>query len=192
STGIQVQLLKSTYNASGQRVFQPAGTARTDDRGDYRLYWITPGRYYLVAGSIIPGSSSSTVGSPNEVSSESTAPIFYISASEVSQATIIDLKPAADIGGVDLFLPRPQLYRIRGRVIDSRNGQTPSAATLTLVNIFPTGVTFSSTTSQIFNPQDGSFELRDVTPGMHVIRSQVSISSTAVTPATGGVVSTIA
>src|SRR6185295_9669527 len=46
--------------------------------------------------------------------------------------------------------------------------------------------------SQAFNPQDGSFELRDVTPGMHVIRSQVSISSTAVTPATGGVVSTIA
>jgi len=192
ATGISVQLLKSTYNVGGQRVFQPAGAARTDDRGDYRLYWITPGRYYLFAGGFIPGVTSSSLGSPNEIAADTISPTFYISASDIAQATVIDLKPAADIGGVDLFLPRPQLYRIRGRLIDGRNGQYAPAASVTLVTPTPTGVNFGSTSSQSFNPQDGTFEIRDVTPGLHVVRAQVSISSTAVTPATGGIVSTIA
>src|SRR5206468_10857507 len=43
-TGFYVQLLRAAYNSRGQRDFQIIGSARTDDRGEYRLYWITPGR----------------------------------------------------------------------------------------------------------------------------------------------------
>ena len=46
--GAQVQLLRSTYNSDGERTLQAAGGDRTNDRGEYRVYWITPGRYYQI------------------------------------------------------------------------------------------------------------------------------------------------
>jgi hypothetical protein len=36
-----------TRRANG--TLQPAGTARTNDLGEYRIYWINPGRYFVSA-----------------------------------------------------------------------------------------------------------------------------------------------
>jgi hypothetical protein len=47
--GITVQALRSTYDATGKRTLQPAGSARTNDLGEYRMYWINPGRYFVSA-----------------------------------------------------------------------------------------------------------------------------------------------
>lgn len=47
--GITVQLLRSTYAANGRRTFQNVVNDRTNDLGEYRLYWVTPGLYYLNA-----------------------------------------------------------------------------------------------------------------------------------------------
>src|SRR5437016_3076114 len=52
--GVLVQLLQSRYDIDGKHTFQTVSAARTNDRGEYRLYWITPGRYFLNAG---PGRS---------------------------------------------------------------------------------------------------------------------------------------
>src|SRR5262249_51839787 len=52
---VPVQLLKYSYNSVGQRVYQAAGAVRTNDRGEYRIYWVTPGRYYIRAGSAAAG-----------------------------------------------------------------------------------------------------------------------------------------
>jgi hypothetical protein len=47
--GVTVSLLRSAYQPTGKRSFQTAATGRTNDLGEYRLYWITPGRYFLSA-----------------------------------------------------------------------------------------------------------------------------------------------
>jgi hypothetical protein len=47
--GVQVQALTYDYR-NGQRVFKTVGSARTtDDSGGYRLYYLTPGDYYVTA-----------------------------------------------------------------------------------------------------------------------------------------------
>jgi hypothetical protein len=45
---VEVQALKATYRA-GRRELTKVDTAVTDDRGEYRLFWLAPGRYYLSA-----------------------------------------------------------------------------------------------------------------------------------------------
>ena len=45
AAGFGIQLLRTSYNVSGQRTFQTVASGRTDDRGEYRLFWISPGRY---------------------------------------------------------------------------------------------------------------------------------------------------
>src|SRR5262245_62578615 len=68
--GAYVQVLRASYNAAGQRTLQPAGGDRTNDRGEYRVYWVTPGRYYVAVNGAVPGRSASApggVGSVNEI-----------------------------------------------------------------------------------------------------------------------------
>src|SRR4051812_40689353 len=42
AVGMQVQVVRSIYSANGQRSFQSAGSSRTNDLGEYRLFWVTP------------------------------------------------------------------------------------------------------------------------------------------------------
>ena len=46
---VEVQALKATYQ-DGRRVLTSVQSAVSDDRGEYRLFWLPPGRYYLRAG----------------------------------------------------------------------------------------------------------------------------------------------
>jgi hypothetical protein len=88
--GCQVQLLKVGYTQAGQRIFQAVGSDRTNDRGEYRVYWVTPGRYYLSvnpaasahASVILIGSSS-----PNETVERPYPTTFYPGTIDVTQAS---------------------------------------------------------------------------------------------------------
>jgi len=59
AVAIPVELLRKTYNENGQKILHLFGSTRTNDRGEYRFYWVTPGRYYLNAGS-----AKGTIGGP--------------------------------------------------------------------------------------------------------------------------------
>jgi hypothetical protein len=45
---VQVQTMRLSYEG-GRRLLTAVGTARTNDLGEYRIYWLPPGRYYLMA-----------------------------------------------------------------------------------------------------------------------------------------------
>ncbi len=46
--GVNVQAMRYDYN-DGERVLNSASQARTNDLGEYRLYWLTPGEYRVSA-----------------------------------------------------------------------------------------------------------------------------------------------
>jgi len=48
-TGLAVSLLKVGFYYNGLRTMERITTSTTDDRGEYRLFWVSPGRYYLSA-----------------------------------------------------------------------------------------------------------------------------------------------
>jgi hypothetical protein len=117
------------------------------------------------------------------------APTFYPASIDISQATTIDVKPGADIGGVDVIVNRQAPYRIRGRLIDSRNGQIPASANISLITPSPTGSITSSNTTQIYDGRDGTFEIQNVSPGPHIVRATLPNSSNTVTPGNAGTIS---
>jgi len=179
--GLQVQLLRHVYSASGQRTFATAGTDRTDDRGEYRVFWVTPGRYYLIVhppasarAVAIPG----TPGSPNEILENRFPPTYYPGTIDASQASLIDVRPGEELSGIDVAVSRQDLFRIRGRLIDSRTGQPPRTAAVTIVSRGRTAspvALFGSAAP--YNPADGTFELRDVAPGAYWVRATVTAAS---------------
>jgi len=189
AVGMQVQLLQPVYTSNGTKTYLSAGTARSDDRGEYRLYWITPGRYILMAGSSLSGVAAG-VGSPNELTGDGIPPTYFPGTVDLAQASILDVKPASEIGGADIFIVRQATYRIRGRVIDGQTGQIPGGVVLSVVTPSVTGSLAYSTSNQSYNAQDGSFEFRDVSPGLHMLRAQPS-NSNLVTPGNAGIASTV-
>jgi hypothetical protein len=176
---VPVELLRATYDASGKRSFLSEGTVQTNDRGEYRMYWVTPGRYYVLVGNKrddnpFPGSRYRANG--NDIrNSDATA--FYPGVAEMSNARLVDLAPGAEVRGIDVILPAAQrTFSVRGRVIDSRTGQAPLRA-----NVFAEtqneglnsdeGACISPTrpSSPSYDAATGSFEIRDLSPGTYSV-----------------------
>jgi hypothetical protein len=180
AVGAPVQLLKSSYNQAGQRVFQSAGTGRTNDRGEYRFFWATPGRYYIAGGSA--AASFSFIGgggSPNETG-DTYLLTYYPGTPDINNATPIDVKSGNDLA-LDFVAPKQQLYTISGKVVDpnpiaSANGTLP-AVTLSIAFQTLTGQSGTFTMPSAYDPATGNFTMRDVLPGAYILQAAAPPSS---------------
>lgn len=171
-SGVPIQLLRASYNANGQRTFQVEGTARTNDRGEYRLYWLTPGRYYISGGSPPgPNRSSGPASSPNEIPERSFTLTFYPGVLDPRAAGLIDVAPGAELHGVDFSVHSQELHRIRGRIVDSSHGQPPPAVGLSLAYRTLTGNSAAFSAGETYDAKTGEFELRNVPPGSYVLQA---------------------
>jgi hypothetical protein len=181
--GVPVQLLRATYNAAAQRAFHVEGTARTNDRGEYRLYWLTPGRYVVSAGAA-PGPNRTTGAnaplSPNEVPDRSFTLTYYPGVFDARGAALVEVTSGGELTGVDFGVPSQQLHRIRGRIIDSNTGQPPASAALSLAYRTLAGASGAFSAGEKYDPKTGEFELRNVPPGSYVVQA-VALEPAAVT-----------
>ncbi|PYS03188.1 MAG: hypothetical protein DMG16_07065 [Acidobacteria bacterium] len=168
---IEVSLLRNIYDPDGRKTFQQSGMAATNDRGEYRLFWITPGRYYLSAASSnrpIPGVPFNPAAISNRYPRT-----FYPAMTDIGTATPVDVQPAIELSGLDFRLNEQPTYSVRGRVIDPNSGQPPRNASVSITprdSVINAGF-FSS--GSAYNPGDGTFEFRDVARGSYLVRAQV-------------------
>src|SRR5262249_24891192 len=120
--GITIQAMRSTYDANGKRALQQVQTARTNDLGEYRLYWVNPGRYFVSASgakstmetmlSTLSQAASQAPGAPaNEVTDPGFSLTYYPGTPDIAQATSVDLQPGTEIR-VDFNLMRSPRFRI--------------------------------------------------------------------------------
>jgi hypothetical protein len=170
--GVPVRLRHYVYLPDGERSLEELGMTQTNDRGEYRLYFVTPMRYYIQAGGPL---SSRPIGGPARASANDTtgtySAMFYPGNANVTDATIVDLKPGAEVGGIDVFVGKPQdLYRISGRILDSATGQPPPSANVSLYRRADTRWQHATEMASNYRAADGSFEFRGVGPGSYLVR----------------------
>jgi hypothetical protein len=180
--GMNVQLVKAAYNNNGKRTFQTSFSARTDDRGEYRLYWITPGRYYL---NVNPIPAGPTYQAANEVIDPGYVVTFYPGAIDPSMAEAIEVRPGAEMSGIDFTLAQQPLFRLRGRVFDTRTGQSPRNANVLISPRSPSAFYTLGRTPVNYDAASGTFEIRDVPAGSYWVRAFGFDPTTDLTP--GGI-----
>ena len=178
---VPVQILRVVYNAFGQRLMDVGSTAVTDDRGEYRLYDVVPGPYYLNVGGMAGAGISNaafvdilSAGGPVRVPPQPARASFYKNAyypgvSELDRATLIDVHAGAE-SVADMMVRRANRYRVRGRIIDSRTGKAPVNGSVFLTYHTPTGGTTARGNN--VNPETGAFEFRDVVPAAYTLEAQ--------------------
>jgi len=185
--GLTVQVLRSTYDANGKRTLQPAGTAKTNDLGEYRLYWIAPGRYFISANAAVSGldalaASAAQAGLGGNNTNEVVAPgyvlTYFPNSTDYTRAVAVDVQPGAEVSGILFTMVRQPRYRVKGRVVDLATGMPPQTATLSLsprnsaVAQNPLDAILGAAGGgNNYNSADGTFELRDVAPGSYWLQA---------------------
>jgi hypothetical protein len=168
---LEVALSRTTFGPDGRKISSFVTTALTNDHGEYRLFWVPPGKYRLSVAS----SARPVPGMAFRPESINKYPrVFYPNTRDPQSATILVVQSAAELSGMDFRLIEPPKFRIRGRLIDSTGaGISPRGVT---IGISPrdTEVNGGVSSSAPYNPMDGTFELRDVPSGAYIIRAQIS------------------
>jgi hypothetical protein len=186
-TGFQVLLLRSSYNPTGRRTFRSIASARTDDRGAYRFFWITPGRYYLSASFRNGPFENSGFRNPNEAEGKPYPTTYYPGTVDSSKAEAVEILPGEELNSIDFVLPQQELYRIRGKVIDARTGKTPGdivelrmapRQSAGASNV-PAGPSNVPNGNQAYNPANGTFEFRGVGAGSYWIFASTQLNPDA-------------
>jgi hypothetical protein len=170
--GARVQALQFRY-FQGRRQMFPARTATTNDRGEYRLIGLGPGRYFvsvsysaqmtlMMAGVGFEGGGQAAVD-------EGYAPVYYPNTNDAARAAPLEVKTGNEITGIDLMLLPTRTARIRGRVFNAVTGKPGREAMLWVWPREEAARMFAfGNQTRVDSPQ-GDFELKGVTPGRYTL-----------------------
>lgn len=153
--------------SNGQAQLQLAKGSLTNDLGEYRIFGLPPGRYYLSA--VAPEASTPAQSNQKDPSSnEGFASIFYPAALDAASASPINLAGGQHYQGADFRLTRTRTVSVRG-VVQNMVANRPGR---TMVRLMPAnsgmfGIVAGKFTSEL--GPNGSFELGHVPPGTYVL-----------------------
>jgi hypothetical protein len=185
--GLTVQILRSTYDQNGKRTLQPTSTAKSNDLGEYRVYFVPPGRYFvsalaaapsfdaLLAAATNPGGGANT----NEVVAPGYVQTYFPNTTDYTRASAIEVLPGAEVSAMNFTMVRQQRFHVKGHVIDLATGMPPQTAQLSLSprnsavaqNPLDAILGAAAGTGANYNSADGTFDLRDVAPGSYWLQT---------------------
>jgi protocatechuate 3,4-dioxygenase beta subunit len=165
---ISVSALRQVY-LEGKPSLSTETIAQTDDRGEYRLFGLSPGRYFVSAVFSQWGRSSrGDEVEADESSQQGYAKMYYPGTADPAKATAISIKEGEEIPSVEIIMRQIAVYRIRGHVY---NQITHKAGAQTDIFLMPKTKSreWGGEQRSLIQKQDGSFELADVLPGSYVL-----------------------
>ena len=174
--------------SSGQRSFSVVRSVRTNDLGEYRLFWLAPGKYYvgvqapdgLVTTTIVNNGTGTDTNSLFLVrrtfrsvtalpAGSSTSPkglyllTYFPGTTEGQSALPVDVAAGAQISNINLPVRPVETYRVRGLVLSGRENGPVQIRLLRSVQ--PPFQQYTATT----NSPSGSFEIAGVIPGPYLL-----------------------
>src|SRR5262245_30276621 len=156
----QVALMRYQFIQNARRLMPAGRQATTDESGNYRLFGLQPGDYYISASlrnfAMLGGNDDQTAYTPT----------YYPGTPVASQAQKIAITPGQTLNEFNFTLLPARASRISGTVVDSL-GQPMANARVVVTNPpGPGGGSMSSGTVKA----DGSFTVGGLAPGEYILR----------------------
>jgi hypothetical protein len=173
--GITVAANRVRYH-SGRPVFDSAASQQTNDRGEYRLFWLAPGEYYISA------ELRATPAAPVSAMDKT----FYPGVTEQTAITPVIVRDGAEVTNMN-FAMRPltaPTFTISGTAINPFARANPVTGavdrTISFFRLVPRQLTMLDpyTAPQLQNAipvqnrLNGEFEIRNVRPGSYDLYPQ--------------------
>jgi Carboxypeptidase regulatory-like domain len=163
-----VAAVRQQYQQGQRRLMASGPRAQTNDIGEYRLFGLTPGQYYVSATA-----QAQTIGMPTangiDLSGERSgfAPTFYPATPDVASAQRLTVGSAQTLTGIDVSLVPARLASISGIALDSQGRPIANGGVqLTQRGAGSLGI------GNFGGPvrPDGTFTIPNVTPGEYILR----------------------
>jgi hypothetical protein len=189
-----VVAMKPVYN-DGLTTMVPVLTDRTNDLGEYHIFWLPPGRYHIVAvvwdtASRVPyyvspegsddGSSFYTerrngravlnraIGS-GAADNESHVPIYFPGTPDPERAAIVEVKAGSDVRNIDIQADALITRRVRGRVTGASSVNATGQPVLPQMGMLPLTSSFITNIANAAVDATGAFDVPRVIPGRYVL-----------------------
>ena len=159
----QVALLSYRYQ-QGKKQLSNSQWASTNDLGEYRIFGVAPGKYYLSANA----PPMMTGGRMNADVPEEYVPAYYPGTSDASSAAPVVVGPGAQMRGVDITLFKKHTVRIKGHVNSAVAGRG-------MINVLlvPRNTSMVTSLNSTRADSQGNFDIHSVLPGSYRLQAQV-------------------
>jgi hypothetical protein len=164
---VELTLLRR-ISQDGQLRLAPAAGGQSNDRGEFRLAGIAPGKYLL---SLQRTGGLDSIPAQGESTGTAYLPVYFPGVESASEAQSIQLAAGQELASLSLSLRRTKVFRVRGRFVD-RSGDPPAKSRYVQANQKGGGVLnsgFGGFQRTIVSSKDNSFELSGLAPGSYTI-----------------------
>src|SRR5579871_1385101 len=172
--GIVVALMQWKYRNGWRLLEVTGGTGFTNDRGEYRISRISPGKYYLVAvpRANLPGnvwSSSLLWASEGQVGFVMT---YYPQSVDLMGASALQVIPGSDLNTIDVGLQKKPVFKVSGSVVYSETGNLVTDATLALAPSVSKSMALVSDTVDV-HVANGRFMISGLSSGSYDLVTKI-------------------
>src|SRR6516225_4151597 len=164
---VMLNAVRQVYR-EGKKEFQSSAWDRSNDLGEYRIFGLAPGRYYVSAeeqtwNRVVGDREFNAI--EKDTGEKAYAKAYFPAALDLGKASTVTVKEGEEIPAVDILMKEVVAYRIRGKVTNllskNRGGQNVQIAVLRR----DSGAGWSEVGSTSVEKADDTFEIPGVTPG---------------------------
>jgi len=164
----EVMLLGWEFH-NGRRILRKKASAFTNDLGDYRIFPVQTGKYYVMASYNARAEFQKALAGANAGDSHhsdlASAPVFFPGTTDFREAREISIKPGDEFVTDFLLLSKPAVS-IRGRVVNGLTGRpVPHPIVTALWSPVPAGLEPVTAKAN----DDGQFEIWGLAPGAFLL-----------------------
>jgi 5-hydroxyisourate hydrolase-like protein (transthyretin family) len=171
-----VQLERYRY-VNGVKQLAPSGSVTfTNDLGEYRLFGVAPGKYYLSA-TYREGADGALDRSATSQPDEDYVPTYYPGTIEATTAAELNVMPGSELRNFNFALSKTRTVRLRGRV------SALAVLGRGFVSLRPRGrITGPFSNRPYPIDSNGRFEIRGVAPGSYFLEVRLQGGQSARQP----------
>ena len=167
-----VVLAQKQAYLDGKKTLSNVGRSETNDLGEYRIYGLPPGRYFVSSiyfrwnrfGNQF--GEGDLAGTDDQSHSEGYAKIYYPGTPDAGKAESITVKPGEEVSSIEMLMRQVTVHRVRGHVYNQVTHKPGAGATVFLVPNKDSRQ-WDSVNPVDVQKSDGSFEIPEVVPGAY-------------------------
>jgi hypothetical protein len=162
---IVIEALRRSYDIRGNPRLARAATALTDDRGEYRIFWLDAGEYFFYASSPLPDDKETEPV-------RTVAPTYYAGVTAPEDAKAVRLDIGREVR-VDFRLRLDAaLWGVNGQTMNAVTGQPMGAAITLAPAAGDPSLSRYRAQSSVIGPYSGQFTIGNVAPGTYIVTAK--------------------
>lgn len=162
---LQVQAMRYRY-PHGRKQLVAYGSAATNDLGEYRIFGLPPGRYFVSVSNRQSYLSGRPAPGATQDPEEEYVPTYYPGTSDPTGAAALDVGAGVQIRGVDLVPSKRRTVHVKGNVTDASG----SDGRRLMVFLMPRGVSGLGAMNRPSTiDANGNFDIRGVASGSYTL-----------------------